>query len=966
MSYNIGDIGTALQCITSSSEQETKKQALQFLEHFQKSPEAWNLCHEALASNGGQISLELQVFSAQTLRNKVTYDLSQLDGHLFTFKDSLLQLITQHSQKLIVTQLSVALARLAIQFLEWREPIAEIIGSLRQFPSKLLEFLKILPEETLDIKSTPLSEDEFRSRTHELIDQIAGDVLQYLISAAESLRSGSTEVSVSQLLNCVNSWAYEIPIEELLSVNTLMSLIFHALNQGEESDPEVFDVAVECMCTVLKETRDVPSEAVIKALYEQLVSMQTTLLPVDQISDFEDYAEVMDGLTRVFVEAGEAWCIHIAKNPQIFKPLVSVLLLLTCKNTDLDVVKYTFPFWFNLKQMLVLPRFKDQRAAYQDIFTELVDGIITHLHYPTGSFSSREEEDKFRDFRYDMGGVLKDCTAVVGSATALSRPYEKITNALNEPNPLANWQNLEAPLFSLRTMAQEISKNENVVLPQLFRLLCTLPEHPKVRYATTLVLGRYTEWTSKHPDFLEMELNYIFNGFQHANGSIEILTASSHALMYFCQDCSSLLSGFVSQLIEFYWKIETMVESESLFEVCQGLSCVIDRQTDDQVGASLELFLKPHLSKLVDAVSVWKANNNDKKATAEVCGKIDLIFAIFEELKPRYETPEQGREPLQPYICTIWETLESLLVNQEAFNNPDVAEIAMKWVRKVALNFHIFIAPILPSVANFLAQSYASTGFGVYLWCSGSIIAVFGDDESFPIDQQTKEAVWEFTCTQCVTFMNNFTGIEATKLESYHEAIQDFFMMMTDVVMFFPDRFVTSDILLSPVFSIGLNCVTKITNYDAYITIVRFLDDVLSWGFETPPISTATLDVVPEQWRQKILTEVVQAQGSLLVRTLLIGLVTNFSSDAHPDAIGCLVKCLRLCQDCSANDPTVSLGWLNEAMDTLGNVSAQERTNLVSTVGNALPQKDMRRVRTGLKDFVSWYTRKNVSPRLYK
>lgn len=607
-----------------------------------------------------------------------------------------------------------------------------------------------------------------------------------------------------------------------------------------------------------------------------------------------------------------------------------------------------------------------EKLAYKDIYLNLIDGIVIHLHYPSGSFSNREEEDKFRDFRYDMGGVLKDCTAVVGSTPALKRPYEKIVSALNTPDPLTNWQNLEAPLFSLRTMAQEVSKNENSIIPQLFQLLCSLPEHPKVRYATTLVLGRYTEWTSKHPEYLEMELNYIFDGFQHANGNIEILTASSHALMYFCQDCSSLLSDFVGQLIDFYWKIEPMVENESLFEVCQGLSCVIDRQTDSAVGPTLELFLKPQLAKLAESIAMWKQNASEKSTTAEVCSKIDLIFAIFEELKPRYETPEMGQEPLEPYISTIWESLQSILVNDNAMNNQQIAEIAMKWVRKVALNFHIFIAQILPSVANFLAQSYASTGFGVYLWCSGSIIAVFGDDESFPIDPQTKEAVWEFTCTQCLTFMNNFNAISGTEFEQYHDSIQDFFMMMTDAVMFFPDRFVTSGAVLGPVFSAGLKCVTRIPNYDSYITIVRFLDDVLSWGFETPPISTTTLDIVPDAWRQMIFTEIVQSQGQQLVCALLLGLVTNFSSDAHPDVIGCLVKCLKLCLECSGGDANILLSWLSNAMDAMGSVTDQERSNLLTTVGNALPQRDIRRVRTGIKDFISWYLRKNVTPRLYK
>lgn len=137
-----------------------------------------------------------------------------------------------------------------------------------------------------------------------------------------------------------------------------------------------------------------------------------------------------------------AWCVFIAKNPQFFKPLVSVLLFLTCKNSDLDIVKYTFPFWFNLKQMLVLTRFKEQRLQFQDIYVDLIKGIISHLSYPLHSFTSKEEEDKFKDFRYDMGDVLKDCAAVVGPTKALTQPFNEITETLKNADSNTQWQKL--------------------------------------------------------------------------------------------------------------------------------------------------------------------------------------------------------------------------------------------------------------------------------------------------------------------------------------------------------------------------------------------------------------------------------------------------------------------------------------------------------------------------------------------
>lgn len=965
MSYQIGDIQGALQCISSTAAQEKKNEALKFLEYFQKSSEAWTLCYQILDANVDSSMLELQIFASQTLRSKVTYDLHQLQGGLQQLKESLLNLLAVHSQRLVVTQLSVALARLAIQFLEWRNPVAEVITVLNPYPAKLLGFLKILPEETLDIKSTPLTEDDFQSRTHELIVHIANDVLDFLVTCINSVGTNN-EVTVERILGCLSSWSYEFPIEQLLTIDPLISLIFQTLNNAIEEDSDAFEAAVDCLCIILRETRDVSNEEMIKALYQQLLALQNKLLPIDYNLDYSDHYEAMDAMTRLYVEAGEAWCVFIAKNPQFFKPLVSVLLFLTCKNSDLDIVKYTFPFWFNLKQMLVLTRFKEQRLQFQDIYVDLIKGIISHLSYPLHSFTSREEEDKFKDFRYDMGDVLKDCAAVVGPTKALTQPFNEITETLKNADSNTQWQKLEAPLFSLRTMAQEVPNSENTILPQLFRILCSLPEHPKIRYAATLVLGRYTEWTSHHPEFLEMEMNYILNGFQSTGYSQEIIDASSTALMYFFEDCSQLLSGFVEQLLDFYWKIQSAVDEESLYRICVGLSAVINEQPAEKIGPTFELFLNPYLTKLEQSISVWHANPADKNLSNKFADEIYLLEAILKSISPRNDYPDQGPDPLEPYISIIWNTLRTILIDSDASTNEEIVMRTLSVVRTLLFHFHVFCKPILPSMVELLIQGYESTGLDWYLWCSASVIRTFGDDESFPIGAEVRQAVWRFALSQCISFMKRFEQIDKALLNENYGLVQSFFIMVDDILMFYPQELITSDELLGPIVSVGLECITKIENYDGYFDSLHTLEDLLSWGFETPPISTVAIKEVPVEWRQKILKEMVLDRGQLLVNNMLLGLVSNFCDNAQPTAFSCLISCSRLATQANNGNSSVFVSWISNAVDQLGKVTDQERNNLLNTVGNALNQGDHRKARKCLEDFVGWYLRKNVSPRLYK
>ncbi|GAV54011.1 hypothetical protein ZYGR_0AK05130 [Zygosaccharomyces rouxii] len=964
MNFGVDDIQAALLCTSSNTGPDKKIEAIRYLEEFQKSPQAWNLCHQVLSQLNFP-NLELQFFAAQTLRNKVTYDLLQLEGSLAQLKTSILNLLVLHSQRLVITQLSIALARLSIQYLEWKNPIFEIIQFLNPHPVKLLDFLKILPEETLTMGSTPLTDDEFNSRTHELIDMIAEDVLKFLITCVDELKNPQntgTGVTLEQIIRCLTSWSFEFPIDQLLSVQPLISLIFEALAQGA-TDPDVFDAAVECLCVILRESRDTFNEQLVLALYEQLMTIQLNLLPdllnpqVGTVDD-EDELDNMEGITRLFVEAGEAWCVFISKSPQFYKPMVNVLLMLTCKNSDLDVVSYTFPFWFNLKQNLVLPRYHKSREEYIPLFVDLINGVISHLHYPQDSFESKEMEDKFKEFRYHMGDVLKDCAAVVGTSYALAQPLNRMKEAISDNK---NWQLLEAPLFSLRTMAQEISHTENKQLPQILQIICNLPEHPQIRYAATLVLGRYTEWTAKHPENLNMQLQYIFDGFNNGESDSRIMTASSHALMYFCSDCSELLSNHLNQLFNFYFNVEDLVDIESQFELCQGLSAVLDKQPPETVSLQFQKLLQDNFAKLMEIIPKYKMD--PATYSNAIADKIDLVYAMFEELKPRYEYHRQGQEPLVPQIESIWNFLQNLLLSIGALSDGVIIERATKLFRRIFEKFHLFCEPILSSVAEFLVQGYMTTGLGSYLWCSGSIIVVFGDDESLPVPPHLREAVWQFALSQTNTFITNFTKMDKNLLDDEHESIMDFFSMISDLLMFYPREFILSESLLVNVVEVALASVIKLKNYDAYILILRCLDDIVSWGFKTPPISTIAIDAVPDEWRQRILDRVIISHGTGLLTALFAGLLTNFHANAHTDAVSCIVKCFRLAVEANSDDSTVCVQWIYEVTAQLGLVTPKEKDNLTQAVVNGLRQRDYRKVREGIKAFVDWYMRKNLHPR---
>lgn len=418
----------------------------------------------------------------------------------------------------------------------------------------------------------------------------------------------------------MNSWLREIPCSDVVKT-PLLDVVVAALDSEN-----AFDQAVDCLCTMFRETREVDESAdVIEALYPRVIGLQPKIAAAAN----DDDTDIYKGITRIFAEAGEAWVVLIARMPQQFRPLVEAIEQCAQLDTERDVISLTFNFWYELKNYLVLEIYQPARLQMTDVFTRLVDIMILHLQYPKGNNDAdlfdgdRDMEEKFREFRHSMGDVLKDCCEIVGSAECLNKAFNKIQIWMNNhvkhsPLPgsqVTNWQELEAPLFSLRAMGRMVPNEEDQVLPQIMTSLVQLPEHEKVRFAATLVLGRYTAWTAKHPNYLELQLNYIINGFEHP--SKEVAKAAAMALKFFCQDCGKLLVNHISQLHQFYEQVAPQLPLPSLYEITDGVAYVVAAQPLEKIYEALRLFCEPIAMRLMENARVA----TDKEKKCDIAGE---------------------------------------------------------------------------------------------------------------------------------------------------------------------------------------------------------------------------------------------------------------------------------------------------------------------------------------------------------
>ncbi|KAI0599384.1 exportin 1-like protein [Biscogniauxia sp. FL1348] len=932
---------------------DKKKKAHDYLESFQKSTVAWTTTITILQSNA---EADVKLFAATTLRGKITFDLStQVPAaeHL-AVRTQLLALLKLYAPgpRPIRVQLCVCLAILAIQMKDWKDVLPVVVSSLGndvESHACILDFLRVLPEEVTEGRKITLTEEELSQRTTELLGDNAPQVVQLLMNYAHSSPAAATN---PQLLECITSWLREVPVYEVVN-SPLLNIIFNAL----EADAS-FQAAADCVSTMVRETRDVDENIEsIQILLPRILALQSKIQNVVEEEDTDSYKS----LTRMLSDAGVSWVVAIVRETAHFRPLVDAILECAARDKDRDVIEYTFEFWYELKQLLVLERYIQARVELVDIYSKLVDILLEHLKYPESEPGNekdlfdgdREAEEKFREFRHHMGDTLKDSCEVMGVTECLTKVLDAIKLWMQQYAGLANdvtvphWQKLEAPLFAMRAMGRMVDKDENIVLPQLMPLLVQMPSHEKLRFATIMVLGRYTEWTSAHPDFLSPQFNYIVSSFE--TDSKEIVRAAAMAIKYFCTDCKHLLSEQVLQLQQFYDQILDKLPEVSQEEITEGVASVVSVQPKDEIYKLLKLFCEPLVQRLM-----LKANNaTDDDGKLAVADHLQLI-TLFAQLVVVVPPVEKGEEdPAVKYWQEVFPILAKILENFLDFS-PICERVCRCW-RIMVIAHRGAMAPILPEMANKLASGFAASKQGCFLWVTGAILREFSDDREH-VDQAMTEHIYVFFEAQATNVLRFLSELSPQELP---DVTEDFFRLVVDGLLYYPQKFIPSP-LFTPIFEAAIS-VLVLEQREPVSATLHYIRDVLAWAAKYSPSSYEHLSPAVAEQLRTLVKQLLIAQGGMLIKRILAGMMITFPGDCFADASGALLTLFEVL-------PEQTVVWVDQTLRILpeGTVTSTEVDRLMTKIRERLSANDsgdVRQIRSIMQDFTNTYRRRYVAPR---
>ncbi|RXW22925.1 hypothetical protein EST38_g2934 [Candolleomyces aberdarensis] len=837
-----------------------------------------------------------KLFAAQTFRAKVTYDLHQVTPeNLPALRDTLLEALQRYhtGPRTIIVQLCLALAGIALQLPDWENPVQQMIDTFGMNPATvptLLQFLTILPEEVNGNTRIPLTDDEYRARVDILLTNNTQRLLELLSMYFQA--PGVTVTVRNQIFNCVRTWlvAGEIMASDFANTPLLVA-VFEALSSNE-----LFDQAVDVICELIHETQEIDDNMpVIELIVPRLIALK------GEIGRLQEDADRVRGLARIFTEAGETYRVLLLEHTETFFPIVEAIGECSAY-PDLDIVPITFTFWMRLSQNIQKKRaISSISPLFLDAYRSLMQVMLTHLQFPADLATlSGQEMDSFRSFRHVMGDTLKDCCAVLGTENCLLATHQIIVTALARGPEQVTWQEIEGPLFAMRSMGAELDPQDDVAVPQIMDLISSLPTHPRVRYAALLIISRYSEWIDAHPTYIPGLLTYVSSGFEAQD--TEVCAAAGQALKYICQDCKKHLVDFLPTLHTFLSTIGKKLVQDDRRQVYEAIGNVISAMKMEPAAESLRTFAFDILAQLhtitTQTTAPTKAQIQESSDGLEnLETMLHVIRGFGNQLPPAcQQTCEQSWQ--------IFDTFTSKFGADE-----ELADRITRVIRRGLDFFGDSALSAAPSIIARMSFSFEATGISSYLWIPGKVIGRFGNDEDPNLRGSFKE-FYERSTRKFVAML------QASSPREHAEVVEDYVQVLIRLQEMAPDILFESSSF--PHAFGGALSGLQVVQSDTIFSSLELILSILNHECMDP-----TRREQPPKYPvyAAAIKSTISKEGYHLLGCLLSGLIGSFPEDAAANIVSIF---RHLAQGWS----TQLVGWLGPVLEQLPAGSAPNEAKL--------------------------------------
>ncbi|MFT7814910.1 transportin-3 [Arapaima gigas] len=861
----------AVQALYHDPDPAGKERASLWLGELQRSMYAWEISDQLLQL---QQDVESCYFAAQTMKMKIQMSFYELPSETHNaLRDSLLSHIQnlKDLSPIIITQLALAIADLALQMASWKGCVHTLIekysNDIASLPF-LMEILTVLPEE-VHSRSLRIG----ANRRTEIIEDLAyysSTVVTLLVSCAE--KAGNDEKMLIKVFRCLGSW-FNLGVldSNFMANNRLLIILFQVLQQ-DETPTNLHEAASDCVCSALYAIENVDSNmALATQLFHGVLTLETAYhMAVAR----EDLDKVLN-YCRIFTELCETFLETIVRNPgQGMGDLRTLELLLICAgHPQYEVAEISFNFWYRLGEHLYKTSDPVLHGLFRPYIQRLLHGLARHCQLDPDHEGVPEDTDDFGEFRMRVSDLVKDVIFLVGSMECFSQLY----STLKEGNP--PWEVTEAVLFIMAAIAKSVDpalaprSENNPTVTEVLEQVVLLPQtvHIAVRYTSIELVGEMSEVVDRNPRFLDPVLSYLMKGL----GEKPLASVAAKALHNICSVCRDHMAQHFRSLLDIARALDSFaLSSDAAVGLLKGTALVLARLPLDKIAECLSDLCDVQVMALKKASTTYwlisQVPSNGKSSDPTVW--LDRLAVIFRHTNPIVENGQihpcqKVIQEVSPCCCAaadrsgmafdhlcapqIWPVLSETLNKHQADNR--IVERCCRClrfaVRCVGKGSAALLQPLVTQQMVSVYQVYPHSCF-LYL---GSILV-----DEYGMEEGCRQGLLDMLQALC---MPTFRLLESPNgLRNHPDTVDDLFRLATRFVQRSPVTLLSSQIIVHLI-----QCAVaaaSLDHRDANCSVMKFIRDLVHTGVANDHEDDFEV-------RKQLISQAMGQHGQLLVTQLI-------------------------------------------------------------------------------------------------
>uniref|UniRef100_A0A3Q1HBG6 Transportin-3 n=1 Tax=Anabas testudineus TaxID=64144 RepID=A0A3Q1HBG6_ANATE len=841
----------AVQALYHDPNPAGKERASVWLGELQRSMYAWEISDQLLQLKQ---DVESCYFAAQTMKVKIQTSFYELPPETHNaLRDSLLTHIQnlKDLSPIIVTQLALAIADLALQMASWKGCVHTLIEKYNNDISSmpfLIEILTVLPEE-VHSRSLRIG----ANRRTEIIEDLAfysSTVVTLLTTCVE--KTGNDEKMFIKVFRCLGSW-FNLGVldSNFMASNQLLIVLFQVL-QRDETPTNLHEAASDCVCSALYAIENVDTNmALALHLFQGVLTLETAYhMAVAR----EDLDKVLN-YCRIFTELCETFLETTVRSPgQGMGDLRTLELLLICAgHPQYEVVEISFNFWYRLGEHL----YKINDAALHSIFRPYIQRLLhclaRHCQLDPDHEGIPEDTDDFGEFRMRVSDLVKDVIFLVGSMECFSQLY----STLKEGNP--PWEVTEAVLFIMASIAKSLNshlskmddvfclihRENNPTLSEVLQQVVLLPEnvHMAVRYTSIELVGEMSDVVDRNPRFLDPVLNYLMKGLREK----PLASAAAKAIHNICSVCRDHMAQHFQGLLDIARSLDSFaLSTEAAVGLLKGTALVLARLPLEKIAECLSDLCAVQVLALKKLLA--EESTNGKSADPTVW--LDRLAVIFRHTNPIVENGQT--HPCQKVIQEIWPVLSETLNTHQADNR--IVERCCRCLRFAVRCVGKGSASLLQPLVTQMVSVYQVYPHSCFLYLGSILVDEYGMEEG------CRQGLLDMLQALC---MPTFQLLEQPNgLRNHPDTVDDLFRLATRFVQRSPVTLLSSSIIVHII-----QCAiaaTSLDHRDANCSVMKFVRDLVHTGVandheEDFEVRKQLIGQAMEQHGQQLITQLMHS-----------------------------------------------------------------------------------------------------------